>query len=586
MILTNELDTYFKNIFEKLGYDANIAKTSFSTRPELCDFQINAAFSIAKSLNKSPMDIALEIAKHANCEDFEITACAPGFINIKITKQKLQSIANQMISLPKLGVEELQECKTILIDYGGANVAKELHMGHLRSPIIGESLKRLYKLLGNNVISDSHLGDWGMQMGLTIAQLEDDGVLDFYFKNKGSEPDITLDLLNIAYPKASARKNIDLTFKKKADDYTLYVQKKIEPFYSIYKKIRFSSVEKIKENYKKLNCYFDLWYGESDAAPYLNKTVQIFKDKGLTRISDGALVVDVAKPGEHIPIPKKSPNEKQLYKNPMPPAILKKSNDGDLYVTTDLATILMRNENFKLDEIHYVVDKRQTTHFEQVFRCAKMSGISPEKQKLLHIGYGTMNDKHGKPFKTREGTTIKLEDVISLLINSASDRLEKNDIIGDKELALQIGVAAMKFGDLSNHISKDYNFDLDRFLSFEGKTGPFLQYTATRIKSLLAKADCKEGVMLLDSDQERDIILNIIKLISSFYACYEEKSLAPLTTATYNLAGSYSNLYSNTHILSTKDETKKQSLLGISKLVLLHLTQALYVLGIDVPERM
>lgn len=586
MNIIKQLNNHFEQVFNSLGYDKSLAKVSFSARPELCDFQLNSAFALAKQLRVSPMEIATKIADASNCESYSVSACPPAFVNISLTSKCLTDLASQMLKQDKLGLEPSETKRSILIDYGGANVAKELHVGHLRSAIIGESLKRLYKLLGHDVISDSHLGDWGMQMGLTIAQLEEDGALDYYFKGKGSEPTITLEMLNTAYPKASGRKHTDKAFKKKADDYTLFVQKKKEPYYTIYKKIRESSVKKIDENYKKLNCYFDLWYGESDAQSYLDRTVQIFKDKGLARISEGALVVDVAREGEHIPIPKKTPDEKQLYKNPMPPAIIKKANDGDLYATTDLATILMRNEMFELDEIHYVVDKRQDTHFEQVFRCAKMAGLSPEKQVLLHIGYGTMNGKDGKPFKTREGTTVKLEDVISLLSGTAADRLEQNDIIGNDTLALQIGVAAMKFGDLSNQIAKDYIFDLDRFLSFEGKTGPFLQYTAARIKSLLSKAGKVEGEILPETSAERAILINAIKLLYSYETCYTEKSLAPLTAAVYNLASSFSSLYSNVRILTEQNPDKKASLLSLSALVLKHLEQALYILGIDTPERM
>ena len=589
MNVLKKIESHFKKVFLSLGYNSEFAKVSFSSRPELCDFQINSAFSIAKELKQNPMDIAQKIAESANCKKYCVSAYPPAFINIKLTNQELSKLANKLRSEPNLGLDPLTQKKSILLDYGGANVAKELHMGHLRSPIIGESLKRLYKILGHNVISDSHLGDWGLQIGLTIAQLEEEKKLDFYFNKAGKEPIITLDMLNEAYPKASARKKYDTDFKKKADDYTLFVQNKVEPYFSIYKKIRENSVKKIAENYEKLNCHFDLWYGESDAEPYLEKTVQIFKDKGLARYSDGALVVDVARPGEHIPIPKKNPYDRQLYKNPMPPAIIKKSNDGDLYATTDLATILMRNQDFKLDEIHYIVDNRQSTHFEQVFRCAKLSGISPKKQVLLHVNYGTMNGKDGKPFKTREGTTIKLEDIISLLTKTALDRLEKNDIIGNNKLALQIGVAAMKFGDLCNQISKDYVFDLDKFLSFEGKTGPFIQYTFARIGSLLSKAkdfNINDYSINIEKDIERTIILNCFKLIQSYYISYQEKSLCPLTNALYNLASSYSTLYSNVKILSEKNSSKKNSLLSLSILVKEHIEQALNVLGIDAPEKM
>ena len=586
MNTTKELNLYFEKVFETLGYDKTLARVSFSARPEMCDFQLNSAFQIAKIEHKNPLEIAQNIANAAKNDSFEVVACPPAFVNVTLTNKKLSEIANNFLTSKNAGVEPHENKKKILVDYGGANVAKELHIGHLRSAIIGESLKRLYRTLGDEVVSDSHLGDWGTQMGLTVAQLEEDGALDFYFSGKGKKPTITLDMLNDAYPKASKRKTTDTAFKKKADDYTLFIQNKKEPYYTIYKEIRAVSVKKIAENYKKLGCEFDLWYGESDAEPFIDETVQIFVDKGLARKSEGALVVDVARDGEHIPIPKKNPEDKQLYKNPMPPAIIKKANDGEVYATTDLATILMRNRMFDLDEIDYVVDDRQSTHFEQVFRCAKMSGISPENQKLLHIAYGKINGKDGKPFKTRSGETVKLEDVINLLKNTATDRLEQNDIVGNDELALQIGVAAMKFGDLSNQIAKDYIFDLDRFLSFEGKTGPFLQYTGARIKSLLAKAPNFEPKIAIADAQEKAIIIDILKLISAYEICYNERSLAPLTVAAYNLASSFSSLYASKRILDEKDTKKKISLLSLSKLVLKELEIALFVLGIEVPERM
>ena len=586
MNIINELNTHFAKIFSELGFSPSLAAATFSARPEICDFQLNSAFQIAKEKHVNPLEIAKQIAEKASNENFLVEAAAPAFVNIKLTDKKFNSIANELLSSENAGVEKHKQKKSFLIDYGGANVAKELHIGHLRSAIIGESLKRLYRLKGDSVVSDSHLGDWGTQMGLTIAQLEDDGVLDFYFGKSDKKPKITLDMLNSAYPKASARKTSDTAFKKKADDYTLFVQNKKEPYYSIYREIREVSVKKIAENYKTLGCEFDLWYGESDAEPYIDETVQIFVDKGLARKSEGALVVDVAREGEHIPIPKKSPDEKQLYKNPMPPAIIKKANDGEVYATTDLATILMRNRMFDLDEIDYVVDSRQSTHFEQVFRCAKMSGISPENQKLLHIAYGKMNGKDGKPFKTRSGETVKLEDVINLLRSAALARLAQNGIEENPDLALKIGIAAMKFGDLSNQIAKDYVFDLDRFLSFEGKTGPFLQYTGARIKSLVSKAGKFDSKIALPSDDQKQVIISILKLLSSYDICYAEHSLAPLTVAAYNLASAYSSLYASTRILSEENADKRNSLLALSELVLKELNIALYVLGIEIPERM
>ena len=400
-MISEEIIGLLNNSAQKAGYNDKLSVT-FSNMPKLCDFQCNDCFSLAKKYGKNPFDIAEDIVKNIeNNEDFEFSAVRPAFINIKLTDKKLSQIGNEFLKDERGGVPKHEHSQKVIMDYGGANVAKALHVGHLRSPIIGESLKRLYKFLGDEVIADVHLGDWGLQMGLTELQLYLDGKLDYYFEGKGKEPVITLDMLNEAYPKASARKNIDEQFKAQADEWTLKIQNKEEPYYTVYKIIREVSVKEIKKHYSELGAEFDLWYGESDAQDYIDKAIKIIEDKGLTRVSDGALVVDVAVEGENIPIPKTSEDEVQRYKNPMPPAIIKKYNGGVLYATTDIATILMRNEMFGYpDRIEYIVDLRQKNHFVQVFRVCKMAGISPKSQQLLHIGYGTMNGKtanHLKP---------------------------------------------------------------------------------------------------------------------------------------------------------------------------------------------
>ena len=506
-MISEEIEKLLNEGASKAGYEEKLS-VSFSNMPKLCDYQCNGCFALAKKYSKKPFDIASEIVNSIEQSDlFEFDVAMPAFINIKLTDKALSKIANEYLNDEMGGVEKHKERQKVILDYGGANVAKALHVGHLRSPIIGESLKRLYKLMGDDVIADVHLGDWGLQMGLTELQLYEDGVLDYYFKGEGEEPAITLDMLNEAYPKASARKKDDEKFKEEADEWTLKIQNKEQPYYSIYKKIREVSVKEIKKHYGELGATFDLWYGESDAAPYIDRAIKIIEGKGLTRESDGALVVDVAVEGENIPLPKKSEDEEQRYKNPMPPAILKKYNGGVLYATTDIATILMRNEMYKnVDRIEYIVDMRQKNHFVQVFRVCKMSGISPEEQELLHIGYGTMNGKDGKPFKTRSGDTIKLEDIINMLVEKAGDKLKSNGVEYDRDLALKIGVAAMKFGDLINNVDKDYVFDLDKFISFEGKTGPYIQYTAVRINSILNKANLEGGELFFCNDGGRGVI--------------------------------------------------------------------------------
>ena len=580
--------------FLHLNYPFDDISLTFSSRED-ADFQCNSAFAVAKKMHTNPEVIANSIITNLNQDIADVSFSKPGFINFKIKDAAFSKALNEALSSENLGIEKIDNPETVVMDYGGANVAKELHIGHLRSPVIGESFSRLYKLLGNKVITDTHLGDWGLQMGLTIAQLEDDGYIDGYFDKTKQNKEITLDTLNEEYPKASIRKNNDDAFRKKAETYTKYVQDKKEPYWTIYNAIREISVKRIKANYENLNCFFDLWYGESTCADLVESVVQMFVDKKLTKDYEGALIVDVAREDENIPIEKKNPNDPQLYKNPMPPVYLKKSNGADVYDTTDIATIYQRNKGFNPDTIMYFTDKRQVLHFERCFRAVKMAGISPEKQKLEFIGFGTVNGTDGKPFKTRSGDTIKLEDIINLISSSAAKKLKENGIEDpDGSLALKIGVSAMKFGDLSNMPSKDYIFDIDKFSSFEGKTGPYIQYTGARINSLLKKAglfekkDYFENLNLIDiTDQnQRNIAINFLKLQESYYLCYKEKSLVSLCNGLYDFASSFSKFYNDVRILTEKDTAKRNSYLAICYLVLKAIKQAANVLAFDIPEKM
>ncbi len=575
--------------------DNNMNLVSNSQRPEIADFQSNICFALSKKCGIAPLEVANKIVANISKEVkkyFDIEIVSPAFINFKFTDEGLIEIANTLLNNSNYGIDKnIGSGKTVVLDYGGANVAKELHMGHLRSPIIGEAITRLYKLFGYKTVGDVHLGDWGLQMGLVMAMLEEKGMLKYYFGETNEKPAITLDFLNENYPLASKRSKVDAEFKSKAETFTLRLQRLEEPYYSIFKDIREVSVNAIKRNYETLNCNFDLWYGESDAQKYIERTVNTFIEQGLTKESDGATIVEVKKEGEHIPIPKKNPDdpsERQLYKNPMPPVIIKKHNGGDLYATTDIATIMQRVEDFKnLSEIVYIVDKRQATHFEGVFRASKMSGIAPRDLKLTHIGYGTMNGRDGKPFKTRDGGSIKLEDIINLVRSKAEEKLKQNGTeVGGVDIALQIGVSAMKFGDLSNEVSRDYVFDLDSFMSFEGKTGPYLQYTAVRINSILNKAEGFERKISTTSILEKNIVLEILKLTNSYMTALKELSPSVLCNALYNLASAYSTFYNNTKILSEADKVKRDSYLSLSKLVFEKLKQGLDVLAIDIPEKM
>ncbi len=585
-MIKEKIDKLLNESVKKCGFGEQTLTISFSSRPEICDFQCNGCFALAKSQGKNPFEIATLIVENIEKNDmFVFSVAKPAFINVVLTDKALANEANLYLADERGGVDKHEKSEKVLIDYGGANVAKALHVGHLRSPITGESLKRLYKFMGDEVISDVHLGDWGLQMGLTELQLFEDGKLNFYFDGKGEEPEITLDMLNEAYPKASKRKKEDEEFNKRAEEWTLKIQSKEEPYYAIYKKMREASVKQIEKHYKELGASFDYWYGESDASDYIDKAIDIITDKGLAYYSNGALVVDVAEEGENIPLPKKE-GEEQRYKNPMPPALIKKQNGASLYATTDIATILMRNESDKPDRIEYIVDGRQGLHFTQVFRVCKKAGISPKEQQLIHIGFGTLNGSDGKPFKTRSGDTIKLEDIINLLIEKAGEKLKSNGVEFDRELALQIGVAAMKFGDLSNFIGKDYVFDLDKFLSFEGKTGPYLQYTAVRINSVLAKANEEGGEIKMYSDDERNIVKAIFKLQSAYESCYKEKSLNGLCIASYDLASAFSTFYNNHRILGEQNDEKRKSYISLLKLVKKELALALNVLAIDIPKKM
>lgn len=586
MIVKDLLYSKISDAFDSLGFDKELINIQYSSKPEMADYQLNSCFALAKKLGKNPTEIAkVLVEKLEGDEDFNFELSMPAFINIKLTNKLLNEVALDVFNNPENAVKTADKKLTVVLDYGGANVAKELHIGHLRSPIIGEALHRLYELLGHKVITDTHLGDWGAQMGLTIAQLEDDGYVEGFF-GRGENKEITLDTLNTVYPKASLRKKEDENFKKKAQTYTLYVQQKKFPYYQIFESIRAISVEKIKANYLRLGCSFDLWYGESTAYPYINETIQIFKDKGLAKESEGALVVEVAKEGENIPIEKKDPNEPQRYKNPMPPVIIKKANDSDAYATTDITTILMRNRDYDPDKILYIVDFRQGQHFEQVFRASKLAGISKASQELIHIGNGTINGKDGKPFKTRSGDVVKLEDIINLIKSKASERLAENGITDNEELAMQIGVGAMKFGDLSNIVSKDYIFDLDKFSSFDGRTGPYIQYTGARINSLIEKGNNEFGEINITLPEERNIIISMIKLYESYNQAYNDNSLNSVCMALYNLASSYSQFYNNVKVLKEENVNKRKSYLTLSKAVRNALVLGLNTLGIDAPERM
>jgi arginyl-tRNA synthetase len=465
-ILTHLTDT-LSAAFEKCGYDASYGVATVSNRPDLCHYQCNGALPAAKAYKKSPLAIAGEVAERLRGDErfASVETAPPGFINLRLSGEYLASLANDMAADERL-LLPLMEKKTIVVDYGGANVAKSLHVGHLRPAIIGEAMCRLARFLGHNVIGDIHLGDWGLQMGLVLAELELRGL---------RAADITVDDLNEIYPAASARSKTDAVFAERAASLTAALQRGEERPRAEWKIVRDLSVDDLKIRYAELGVMFDYWYGESDAEPYIPRVLDLLRERGLLRESDGALVVDVALPDD---------------KEPMPPMLIQKANGADIYGTTDLGTMLQRKEDFDPDEAWYMTDFRQSLHFKQVFRCTKLAGITDAA--CLHVWNGTMNGKDGKPYKTRDGGVMRLSELVDSLIENALRKVSESDIpMTDEEraeAARKLGMAALKVGDMQNHRTKDYIFDMERFLSSEGKTGPYLQYTAVRIRSVLAKA--------------------------------------------------------------------------------------------------
>ena len=466
--------------------------------------------------------------------------------------------------------------------YGGPNVAKPLHIGHLRSAIIGEAVKRIARATGRTVYGDVHFGDWGTPLGLVIAEYRERHPDWACFKEDfdptvDTVPDIDEDELNEIYPFASAKSKQDEAFRDTARQVTTELQSHKPGIYDLWKKIMEVSVGSVKKNYSKLDVSFDLWYGESDADPYIPETIDILTKKGLLHESDGAMVVDVQEDGDKITIP---------------PIIVTKSNKSVGYDTTDLATIVQRQRDFKPSRIWYVVDKRQSLHFTQVFRCAKKAGFVPEDTELKLLGFGTMNGSDGKPFKTRDGGVMRLSDLIQTAIDGAMEKLEDSDYISDNKLetAEKIGMAAIKFGDLSNQPSKDYIFDLNKFLAFDGKTGTYLLYTVTRINSILAKADINPAatpvIKAIHTDTERELALDIALSGEVYQKAFDEMAPCVLCDNAYNIAAVFSRFYHDNRILSEEDEAKRTDWLNMAALARRVIVKHLDMLAIDTVEHM
>ena len=568
--------------FEEAGYDASYGKVGISNRPDLCEFQCNGAMAGAKAYHKAPMDIAKDVLSklEGNSAFSSIEAAAPGFLNINISDSFLSKFLNDMRSSERFGTD-VKKSERIIVDYGGPNVAKPLHVGHLRAAIIGESVKRICRFMGNEVIGDVHLGDWGLQMGLIITELKyrkpelpyfDENYTGDYPK----EPPFTLSELEEIYPCASARSKEDEAYRDEALEATKQLQKGKAGYRALWEHIMNVSVADLKKNYENLSVDFDWWKGESSVEEIIPGMVADMKKGGYAYESEGALVVDVAKESDTKEIP---------------PCMILKSDGASLYTTTDLATLLDRKQSFDPEHVIYVVDKRQEMHFVQVFRCAHKTGIVSENVKLDFLGFGTMNGRDGKPFKTREGGVMRLETLISDIRETMYNKIMDNheaDPSEARQTANTVALAAIKYGDLSNQATKDYVFDTDKFTSFEGNTGPYILYTIVRIKSILAKygRDLPETVKAPQNGFEKALMLELTKFSSTVISAYEEIAPHRICAFIYDVCNAFNRFYHETRILTEEDEQKKEGWIALLVLTRRVLETCIDLLGFAAPEKM
>lgn len=574
--------------FEAAGLDAKYAKVTVSNRPDLCDYQCNGAMAAAKEYKKAPIMIAEEVV--AQLKDntmFEsVEAVKPGFLNLKLNNEFVASYISKMQEdTERLGCDKVENPKTIMIDYGGPNVAKPLHVGHLRSAIIGESIKRIGKFMGHNMIGDVHLGDWGLQMGLIITELKLRKPELCYFDENYEgeypvEPPFTISELEEIYPTASGKSKEDAAYKEAAMQATYELQHGRRGYQALLSHILNVSVTDLKKNYANLNVSFELWKGESDAQPYIPDMVQKMKDDGYAYISDGALVVDV----------KEETDTKEI-----PPCMILKSDGASLYNTTDLATIVWRMKDYHPDKIIYVVDKRQELYFTQVFRCARKTHLVDDDTELQFLGFGTMNGKDGKPFKTREGGVMRLETLLSSINDEMYRKITENRTVEEAEAkatAKVVALSAVKYGDLSNQASKDYIFDIDRFTSFEGNTGPYILYTIVRIKSILNKykeAGKEAGtaaILPAHSESEKALMLELTRFNAMMENAYEETAPHKVCSYIYDLANALNHFYHETKIMAEEDEAVQASYVRLLTLTRRTLEVCIDVLGFSAPDRM
>lgn len=571
--------------FTACGFDEKYAMVTLSNRPDLCQFQCNGAMAAAKEYKKAPIAIANEVVEKLaeNAMFSKCEACPPGFINMNLSDEFIAGFVSGMAAdTERFGVDKVATPKKVMIDYGGPNVAKPLHVGHLRSAIIGESIKRTARFMGDEVIGDVHLGDWGLQMGLIITELKLRKPELVYFDENydgeyPTEPPFTISELEEIYPCASGKSKEDEAYKEAALRATYELQHGRKGYQALLSHILNVSVTDLKRNYEKLDVTFDLWKGESDAQPYIPDMVQKMKDDGFAYISEGALVVDV----------KEETDTKEV-----PPCMILKSDGASLYNTTDLATMVWRMKDYNPDSIIYVVDKRQELYFTQVFRCAKKTGIVPADKNLYFVGFGTMNGKDGKPFKTRQGGVMRLEYLLQEVEDKMLEKIKENGTMNEEDAvktAQIVGLSAIKYGDLSNQASKDYIFDIDRFTSAEGNTGPYILYTIVRCKSILAKAgvDSVDGAILpAHSDSERGLQLELTKFMAALTSAYEDMAPHKICAYIYDLANAFNRFYHDTKILAEEDEATKASYLKLLVLTRSVLEKSIDLLGFNAPERM
>jgi len=571
--------------FESCGYENKYGFVTLSNRPDLCQYQCNGALAAAKVYKKAPLAIAgevVEVLSKSNSYE-KIEAVAPGFINIVLTSEFITGYVKQLSRENQYGCEKTDKPKTIVIDYGGANVAKPLHVGHLRPAIIGESIKRIDRFLGHNVIGDVHLGDWGLQIGLIMIKIKLDQPELVYFKKdyEGEYPKeapFTISELEQIYPAASAYSKENDEFREAAKAATVELQNGNPGYLALWQHILNVSIEDLKKNYDNLLVDFDLWKKESDAQSYIPGMVEYLKEHNYARISEGALVVDV----------KEESDTKE-----MPPCMILKSDGGTLYNTTDLATMVERMELFAPDEILYVVDKRQELYFETVFRCAKKTKLVEEETKLTFLGFGTMNGKDGKPFKTRDGGVMRLENLISNISNAVLEKMLENREMDRQEaeaISKIVGLAALKYGDLSNQASKDYIFDLERFISFEGNTGPYLLYTIVRIKSIIQKygndSVTTEALIPGKTLSEINLMLEASRFNDVVETAGNEYAPHKICQYLYGVANAFNSFYHENKILAEEDKEKQKSWIALITLIKGILETGIDLLGFESPERM